>query len=195
MKATSNVLKALQVTMAAIGADVKPEQVRVIAAELAHYPEAAVLGALARCKLECRFRLALADVIERIDDGHLGPEEAWALVPKSEADSAVLTQEIMGAIPFDLIGAGDLVAARMAFRESYTRALAQARAEKTLPEWFASLGHDVGGRVRVVEEAMRLGRLGVDQAQHLLPHHELRDGARLTAPTPVGKLLADLRRQ
>lgn len=192
-KASSDVLKALQVVLVVIGAEARPETARAIAIELANYPEDQVLKALARCKVECRFRLSLADVIERMEDGWPGPEEAWAMAPKSEADTVVVTQEIMSAIPFELLES-DPIAARMAFKETYARLLAQARSEKREPYWFASLGHDVEGRIKPLEEAVRLGRLSNEHAQGFLPHYEPRGRVVLTTPTPVGKILEELRK-
>lgn len=168
MNASENVLNALQIVVAAIGYEPKAETIAVIANELANYPDPMVLGALERCKRECKYRLALADVLERMDDGHLDPDEAWAIVPKSERESAVLTQEIMSSIPIDLIHADDLTAARMAFRESYGKALARARSERRLPRWFPSLGTDASGRDQVLMKAQELGRLSVDHVAGLL---------------------------
>lgn len=167
---SSAVLEALQVTIAAIGCEMRPESAQVIALELGAYDEGRVLAALARCKLECRYRLSLADVIERMQDGYPLPEEAWALVPKSEDETVVLPQEILNAIPFELIANGDLTAARMAFRESYSRELAEARAQRREPRWLVSLGRDVAGRVKPIEDAVRLGRISTNLAQKLLPN-------------------------
>jgi len=176
-KPSDGLLQALAVTLAAIGSEMSQATADVIAAELAAYPESQVLPALARCKTECKYRLSLADVIERIDDGHPGPEEAWQLVPKSEADTAVLTQEIMAAIPFTLIDVGDLTAARMAFREAYTRLRAESKAARRPPRWFASIGHDKRGREAPLLRAVELGRLGHEQVAALLPPPEDRAGS------------------
>ena len=162
-------LRALAVTVSLIGGDMSEATARALVAELSGYPEPQVLAALARCKAECKYRLSLADVIERMADGHLGPEEAWELVPKSERDTAVLTQEIMSAIPFDLIDSGDMTAARMAFREAYQRSLAQARAERRAPVWFPSLGQDSRTHEPALLRAVQLGRLSSEAAQKLLP--------------------------
>jgi hypothetical protein len=163
------VVKALQVVIAAIGSEAKPESIAVIAHELGQYPEPMVLGALARCKLECKFRLSLADVIERMDDGHPGPDEAWELVPKTERETAVLTQEIVSSIPWDLVNSGDLVAARMAFRETYKRAVQEARASRRGPQWFPSLGTDPSLRAPALEKAQQQGRMGATAVRKLLP--------------------------
>lgn len=162
-------LQALAVTVALIGSEMSEATARALVSELSAYPEPAVLAALARCKLECKYRLSLADVIERMVDGHPGAEEAWEIVPKSERDTAVVTQEIMAAIPFDLIDAGDMTAARMAFRESYNRNVAQARAERRKPVWFPSLGSDKRMREAPLARAVQLGRMSLEQANGLLP--------------------------
>lgn len=162
------VLEALGLTVAAIGCETSEGTIRTLSRLLEPYPVEWVLGALTRCQIECKYRLSLADIIERLDDGHPGPEAAWELVPKSESETAVLTQEIMDAIPFELLER-DLTAARMAFRESYARGLAQARAERRAPKWFASLGHDQRGREAPLLRSVQLGRLPAEQMRKLLP--------------------------
>lgn len=117
---------------------------RIFIVELQAYPGPAVHEALARCRREISGRLSLAHVLERLDDGRPGPEEAWARIPKNEDDSGVLTEEMREAmgIVLPLIKIGDLVAARMAFVEPYRRLVSQARAAHQQVRWQLSLGHD-----------------------------------------------------
>jgi hypothetical protein len=69
-----------------------------------------------------------------------------------------------------LLDEGDQVAARMAFKESYNRLIAEARNNSIPVEWFPSLGDDKYGREAVVKEAVRLGRISEVHAQKLLPN-------------------------
>jgi len=179
-------LQALAVTVACIGSEMSDSTARALVSELSAWPEPIVLAALARCKLECKYRLSLADVIERMPDGHPGAEEAWDLVPKSERETAVVTQEIMSSIPFDLIASGDLTAARMAFRESYTRAVAQARTERRAPAWFVSLGQDKRLREGPLKRAVDLGRLTAAGVAPLLPSPEEAGTGMVTLPAANG---------
>jgi hypothetical protein len=61
----------------------KPAQLLVLG-QLSARPVKQVLAALSVCSNECRFKLTLADIVSRLDDGRPGAEEAWGLFPKSE---------------------------------------------------------------------------------------------------------------
>lgn len=121
---------------------------RLFLDELRQFPEPWVHAALVRCRREVTGRLALAHVIERIDDGRPGPEEAWAMVPKSESDSAAMTGEVWEAmfVALPLINAGDLIGGRMAFLEAYRGRVSKARAEREPISWRITYGHDKAGR-------------------------------------------------
>lgn len=165
----ADLLSALSVTAEVMGATMSDAAARVMASDLADYPLPAVLAALHRVRRECKYRMTLAEIVERIDDGRPGPEEAWSMVPTSERQTAVLTDEIAACIPTALLERGEMVAARMAFVEAYRRSVAEARAAKAPVRWFASLGHDVAGREKPLRDAERMGRLTTAAVQTLLP--------------------------
>lgn len=130
-------------------------------ADLETYPEAQVLGALARCRRELKpGQFTLEAILSRLDDGRPGPEEAWAMMPKSEYDSAVLTQEQLTAwgIAHDLVDV-DPIAARMAFKEAYNRLISEARAQRRPCDWQVSLGMEKTGRVAALQAAVAAGRI------------------------------------
>lgn len=137
--------------------------------DLEGYSDQEILAALARCRKEMRTFPTVADVIARIDDGHPGVEEAWALVPKSEMESACWTPEIREAY---FRGAhalmSDPIAARMAFKETYTKILAESKARKKRATWELSLGQDVQGRKAIAVKAIDRGLLPASDVQHLL---------------------------
>lgn len=172
MAIDSDLLQALAVTAELCGTELSEAAARVFCADLSRYPKAQVLGALVRCRKELRSRLTLADVIGRLDDGRPGPEEAWAAVSHvTEADTIVWTHEMQQAqsTAQDLIDAGELVPARMAFLERY-RYLCQFARDNGAPiRWIVSLGHDAKGREAPVMEAVELGRLTAERARGLLP--------------------------
>lgn len=122
-----------------------------------------------------RFAPKPADVIAMIDrmqpDGRPTADEAWALYPRNESDSAVINDEITTAIQAVkfLIEEGDMIGARMAFKDTYNRIVEQARSEGVKPKWFASMGHSVEGRKKALDEAVRMNRISNDYAQSLLP--------------------------
>jgi len=124
---------------------------------------------------ENKFSIVPANIIEAIEanepDGRVGAEEAWALYPHDELSSAVITTEIAEAmrIAQPLIDIGDMIGARMTFKEAYTRIVAQNKVAGVAVKWFPSLGTLPDGREAALKHAVQLGRLTNDHAQSLLP--------------------------
>ena len=162
---------ALVVTSEVMGGELSRAAAVSMARELAEYPAQAVERALSRARREVTGRLTLAAILSRLEDGHPGPEAAWAMCPKSEGDSAVWTDEVASA--FDacrhLLADGETTAARMAFREVYAAAVSEARADRKFPKWWVSLGHDREGRIAAVMSAVEAGRITTGSARVLLP--------------------------
>lgn len=172
-KTNSDVLiKTIGAVAEVMGHDLSAGAVHLMATELEQYNELMVLEALRRCARECRHRLTLADIISRIDDGRPGAEAAWAMLPKDEAETAVWTEEAATAygVAAPLIEIGDLVAARMAFKESYAKQITQAQTNNVPVKWRVSLGHDPGGREGPVRAAIISGKLSYAAGVNLLPH-------------------------
>ena len=122
-----------------------------------------------------KFQPVPADIIEFIErlvpDGRLGADEAWAMIPRDEHTSVVMTEEMaeaMGAAQ-PLLDEGDQVAARMAFKEVYVRIVEKNKLAGISPKWFPSLGRDLAMRETVINEAVRLGRLGFEHAAKSVP--------------------------
>jgi len=128
---------------------------------------------------EGRFAPKPASIIEIIDamrpDGRLGADEAWAMIPMDEYASAVMTQEMSEALSVarPLLESGDKIAARMAFKESYSRIVEANKRNGIKPSWFPSLGQGKEGRDAALAEAVRLGRLSADHAISLLPPEKI----------------------
>jgi hypothetical protein len=169
--ASSALLEAVAVTAELCGRVFSPAAARVFVEDLAAYPERQVLGALRRCRKEVKGILTTQDVVSRLDDGRLGAEEAWAMLPKSEAESVVWTTEMAEALRVaqPLLDEGDRVAARMAFKQAYDRLVAAARDAGRPVDWQPSLGHDPRGREQAIREAVERGRLSVEYAQTVCP--------------------------
>lgn len=144
---------------------------RAMAGELAAYDRAQVLGALRKCRRELKGRLTIAAVLERLDDGRPGAEEAWAMIPMNEFTTSVWTVEMSQAfgVALRLIEAGEVVAARMAFKETYQRMVQQARDKRQPVEWMVTLGHDPGGREGPLLAAVEAGRLTLSDARNYCP--------------------------
>jgi len=174
---TKALLQAIAVTAELCGKTFSDASARVFAEDLADYPEQAVLAALSRCRKEVKGILSLQDVISRIEDGRPGVEEAWAMLPATEDQSVVWTEEMAQAwgIALLLLSAGDKIGARMAFKEAYQRLVTQARERGVAPRWTPSFGHDPDGRQPVITEAVRLNRLTLDHGLALLSGQERQD--------------------
>lgn len=180
-----NLIDALIVTAEATGTDLSKAALAIMVKDLTEYETEDVLMALTRCRRELHGRLSLAAIIDRIADGFPGAEEAWALAPKDEQKSAVLCEEILYAIPIDLLEL-DHIAARMAFLEAYRRNVAEARAIGQRPIWTPSWGHDPHDRERALREAVDKDRIGPARALSMLP--TMSDGLRAICEERVALL-------
>jgi hypothetical protein len=175
MNPSKQLLQAIAVTSELTSTPLSEPAARVMAQDLANYPEPQVLGALMRCRRELRpHSLTIEAVLTRLDDGRPGPEEAWAMIPRDEASSVVWTDEMAQAwgIAQPLLDEGDQIAARMAFLERYRKLIQAARDASTPVKWTPSLGQNPSGRESVLIEAARLGRLTVQHVAKLLPYRD-----------------------
>lgn len=173
---SSKLIEAIAVTAELCGKTFTPAAARVLADDLTGYQEHAVIAALTRCRKELRpGQFCLEAIISRIDDGRPGVEEAWAMMPLDEDKTVVWTDEMAKAfgLVMPMINEGDMVAARMSFKETYTKLVSEARANKVPVTWTASLGHDKNGREPVLLAALEKGRLSAPQVKILLPYHEV----------------------
>lgn len=195
MNASRKLIQALTVALELTDTTLSDPAITVMLADLSTYPERQVLDALKRCCRELKPRqFSLAGVLERIDDGRPDPEGAWASIPKDEASSVVWTTEMRDAAATAAphISAGDLVAGRMAFLEAYRKAVQQGRDAQHPVEWEVSLGHDKNGREMVVLDAARKGRISLQAAQSLLPHHRDQDDVELRLRALGGEVVQAL---
>lgn len=169
-----NLLRAIAVTAELTQTELSIDAARVMCEDLSAYDETQVMKSLVRCRKELKSRLTIAEVISRIDDGRPGPEEAWAMIPKSEFASVVWTAEMAEAfgICCKLIEEGDTVQARMAFLEAYKDRVSRAREVGIKVQWIPSLGHDPQSREHVLMEAVEKGRLTAKHVAQLLPYRE-----------------------
>jgi len=194
------IAKALAVTAEVCGTDLSHEAARAMVHELAAYDPASVANALRRCQREVTGRLSLAAIVQRIDDGHPGAEEAWAICPRDEAQTVVWTDEICEAFGsvLDMVAADDWIGARMAFKDRYSTLVRDSRDAKRTASWSPSLGHSAAGRASALSEAVAQGRLTAEQVAPILPAETeapaLTDGDRSRPPASVAELLSGVRR-
>ena len=145
-----------------------------MAHDLAVYPPDQVLAALKRCRSELKV-IRYGDILDRLPGGHPGPEEAWAVIGPSlqnEALTVVWTDPMRKAWGVAVSLADDPGAARMAFKETYTKLVSEARAKSQPPDWSVSLGTDRHGRETVILEAVKAGKLPMSYAAGLIPPTE-----------------------
>lgn len=168
---SADLLEAIAVTAELCGRTFSAPAAAMFASDLAAYPEAAVLGALTRCRREVRGVLTVQDVVSRIDDGRPGADEAWAMLPFDEHRSVVWTDDMAAAfgVVLPLLRENDRTAARFAFREAYAKEVGAARDAGKPVTWWPTLGHDVNGRAVALKDAVDKGRLTFDQAQAVHP--------------------------
>lgn len=166
----ADLIRALAVTAEVTATTLSDAAILVMAHRLCPRQAADVKLALERCQSECRAGgFSLSAVLERLEDGHLGPEAAWALVAElTEDDTIVWTDQIAEAWGVARGCGPDHVAARLAFVEVYRRTLATARTVGSPPRWWTSLGHNVSGRAGAILEAVACGRLPEHRARELL---------------------------
>lgn len=166
---------ALMVTAEAMGDALSSGAAAIMADDLSEYPLQVTLDALKAVRRECKGRLALADILKRVQtaDGHPGPNEAWAIAMRSndEAATVVWTDEIAQAmsVASPILETRDTVGARVAFIEAYERIIKQAREAGKRPGWYASIGHDPMLRDQALKDAVDAGRLLPAHVNGLLP--------------------------
>ena len=172
MQVSETLLQDIAVTAELTNTQLSTAAARVLADELSRFPEHQVHAALARCRRELQHRLTVAAVIERLDDGRPGAEEAFAMLPRNEHESVYWCDEAREAarVALPLIAARDQVGARMAFKERFSQ-LVQRNRDRGVPvRWSFSFGLDSTGRERAIHDAVERGRLSPDHARALLPH-------------------------
>lgn len=169
------VLELLGATAEIMGQETSPTALLIMADDLKSYATKDISNALVRVRQECN-RLTLANVIERIEGGWIGPEEAWAAFPKDEGETAIVTDEALSAwhVASRLWAKSDPIGARMAFKETYQRKVAEAQGRRERPVNRVSLGQDPELRTTVVADAVSRNILTQSEAGNLLPSS--RDG-------------------
>lgn len=168
--------KIVRSTMLVCGGDAPEADVlRIWWASLQNYDLDNVSEAFSEYAMRGKFAPKPADILGILDrllpDGRPGADEAWAMIPKDEQSSVVMTEEMAEALGVarPLLDDGDKVAARMAFKEAYARIVGANKTAGIKPKWFPSLGADKAGRDLVIAEAVRLGRLSIAHAISLTP--------------------------
>lgn len=149
--------------------------------ELKWFPKVAELRELANTTLESNC-------------SRPGPEEAWARMPKGgrmEDDSVVWCEEERAAYSAcrSLLLEGDLIGARMAFKERYEKELLEARSHARPVHWIMSAGYDINHRLTTLVTAVQERRLSLENALAFVPGERQSEFARMLPPGEAAGLL------
>jgi hypothetical protein len=128
------------------------------------------------------------------NDGRPGPEEAWARMPKGERmeeDSIVWCEEERTAYGAcrSLLFDGDLIGARMAFKERYQKELTEARIQRRAVQWTMSVGYDVEHRLTTLARAVQEKRMSLESALDFVSGERRDDFAQMLPPAEAKGLL------
>ncbi|MBC8642115.1 hypothetical protein IAG25_35510 [Caballeronia sp. EK] len=108
-----------------------------------------------------------------LNDGRPAADEAWvtALAGANEFESVRWTTETAEAMNDDVkrLLERDEIGARMAFKETYKRLCAEARAAKRSVEWVFSWGFDRDGREQLARVSVEKGLLSLPAASAHAP--------------------------
>jgi hypothetical protein len=170
---SAKIIDAIVVAAEMTGTSLSEPAIRGYSIELSAYPENQVLKALARCRRELKFKLTLADIIERLEgsDGRPNADEAFAIAIQMQDENAtvVTNDEISQAWALAKLIMPDRTGARMAFRSKYESITQEAREAGKPVAWYASLGMDSGGREAPIRAGIEQCRLPARAEQVLLP--------------------------
>lgn len=165
------------------GAQLTPELSELIDLAFAGCDSQIVMQAALEATKQARGRITIADVQKQIDllstataDDHPSPEEAWALVPKSEAETTYLSDEMLDAIYRGDVNTylerDDFIGAERTFKKLYAENVAKSRATGRKPTWRASVGHDPSLRVDGLEKAVSRGIISSEKATDFDPQNK-----------------------
>ena len=146
---------------------------------LKHYPLSMILCAIdAHCQDRNKGQYAPkpSDIIDQIEkrnpaNQRLSADEAWAMMPRSEDETVVWTEEMSGAYAaaYDLIIEGDRIAARMAFKGAYDRLCSEASMMQKPVVWKVCTGYDKTLIEPTLQKAVLAGRITQNLADKHLP--------------------------
>jgi len=104
-------------------------------------------------------------------DGRPSADEAWSVVPKSEAEAGVVNDEIMAAwgVAYELYESGDRIGAKLAFNREYAMNVEAARDAGIATNWWLTCGTDKQQIEDAAQKGFDCGRLTADVAMKYLP--------------------------
>jgi hypothetical protein len=191
----------LTILAEAFGERLTDERQEIYCAGLVEFGQTQLSSAFQRARYELKWFPKLAELRELAGaltsiatDGRPGLEEAWARMPKGERleeDSIVWCEEerIAYGACRSLLLEGDLIGARMAFKERYERELAASRSQEMPARWTVSAGYDLESRLVTLASAVEEKRIGLEHALNFVPAPRQEDFARMLPPATAKGLL------
>lgn len=172
---------------------------------LSNFPKGSVEKSVSNYIRTNKFKPQLSDIVQgctaQVPNAWISADEAWALMPKSENESCMMTNETAEAMAAasPLLDVGDKVAARMAFRGAYERLVERAKLEGRKPVFFPSFGDDKDLRASMLGKAVKAGQYSLDAALQIAPDraHEIiqiagvHNHPMLEAPSKEGRAKID----
>lgn len=156
-----------------VGDTLSANAIAMIAARLEREDLPTVEKALMRCMDECKWRLTLADILDRMPSRPIGADAAWEVAMRlnigDEDATMVAPGAILEAFPHALWNSGDKIAARMAFQDAFPVAMATYGMS-----YIVSLGNNADGREPVIMEAVRNNLITIEVAQLYCPHMDMK---------------------
>jgi hypothetical protein len=191
----------LTILAEAFGEPLTEQRQEIYCAGLADIPKQQLHNGFRRARYELKWFPKLSELRElagalpgTLANGRPGPEEAWARMPKGnrmEEDSVVWCDEERVAYSAcrPLLLEGDLIGARMAFKERYEKELAEVRSTGKPPRWSVSVGYDVEHRLSTLATAVEQNRLTLASALNFVSPERQNDFAQLLPPAEAKGLL------
>lgn len=164
----------LKIATSLFGKELTEPAIMMMVSVLSGYEENELCDSLKKCILKNKFFPTVADIISNLSSGHPNVEEAWALVPKTNDETAAMTQVMRRAFGscYGLLEE-DLIAARMVFKEVYEKELMNALVGGEKPKWEITLGHDKSKRITALQDAVVKKRIAIEYARSFV--HDLPD--------------------
>lgn len=185
--ATRELQEALAATAELCGRPLSPVALFQLASDLSTLEQKSVMAALSRCRVDLRGALNIGEILVRLEDGRPTAEEAWHMLPMSEAASVVWTNEMTQAWSSVVshLQNDEHELAHAVFIRNYTHAVLMARCRQESITWTPSLGTDPAHREQVLLEALQKERLTANHVKDLLPYGAL--------TLPARQLISQLR--